>query len=163
MSTEADARIIIDKFLRESGWIMPGEELTTNVITEIKNDAGDADYILLDSKGFHLCTVEAKRSSLSPLVGKEQARDYAKSLKCRFILLSNSIEHYLWDLEQGNPYLVEKLPSQEQLETKNITSTIDDEEIENDYIALTQDPNYMKNPDFIDESKRSDFSSQKEA
>lgn len=157
MSTEADARIIIDKFLRESGWIMPGEELPPNVITEIKNDAGDADYILLDSKGFHLCTVEAKRSSLSPLVGKEQARDYAKSLKCRFILLSNSIEHYLWDLEQGNPYLVEKLPSQEQLETKNITSTIDDEEIENDYIALTQDPNYMKNPDFINESKRSDF------
>ena len=31
MSTEADARIIIDKFLREAGWIMPGEDQAPNV------------------------------------------------------------------------------------------------------------------------------------
>ena len=93
MSTEADARIIIDKFLRGSGWVMPGETEAPNVKTEIKNDSGDADYILLDSKGFPLCTIEAKRESKSPLVGKEQARGYADSLKCRFIILSNGMLH----------------------------------------------------------------------
>ena len=108
MSTEADARIIIDKFLREAGWIMPGEDQAPNVTTEIRNDAGDADYVLLDSKGFPLCTTEAKRSAKSPLVGKEQARDYAQSLNCRFIILSNGISHYLWDLEQGSPFVVEQ-------------------------------------------------------
>ena len=66
---------------------MPGENQPPNVTTEIKNDAGEADYVLLDSKGFPLCTIEAKRSALPPLYGKEQARNYAKSLKCRFVLL----------------------------------------------------------------------------
>jgi type I site-specific restriction endonuclease len=78
MSTEADARIIIDKYLRGSGWVMPGEKEAPNVKTEIRNDSGDADYILLDSKGFPLCTIEAKKEAKSPLVGKEQARgDFA--------------------------------------------------------------------------------------
>ena len=61
MSTEPDARIIIDKLLREASWIMPGEDQPPNVTTEIKNDAGEADYVLLDSKGFPLCAIEAKR------------------------------------------------------------------------------------------------------
>ena len=74
MSTEPDARIIIDKFLRESDWIMPGEEQPANVLTEVPNDAGEADYVLLDSAGYHLCAIEAKNSAKSPLVGKEQAR-----------------------------------------------------------------------------------------
>ena len=60
----------------------------------IKNDAGEADYVLLDSKGFPLCAIEAKRSAKSPLVGKEQARGYAESLNCRFIILSNCVSPY---------------------------------------------------------------------
>ena len=36
MSTEADARIIIDKFLREAGWIMPGEDQAPNVTTKLE-------------------------------------------------------------------------------------------------------------------------------
>ena len=60
MSTEPDARIIIDKLLREADWVMPGEDQPPNVTTEIKNDAGEADYVLLDSDGFPLCAVEAK-------------------------------------------------------------------------------------------------------
>ena len=70
MATEYDARIIIDKLLREAEWIMPGEDQKPNVTTDIKNNAGRADYILLDSRGFPMCTIEAKRSSKSPLIGK---------------------------------------------------------------------------------------------
>ena len=160
MSTEPDARIIIDKLLREAGWIMPGEDQPPNVTTEIKNDAGEADYVLLDSKGFPLCAIEAKRSAKSPLVGKEQARRYADSLNCRFILLSNSIQHYLWDLDQGSPFVIEQFPSQAQLEMRKneFNPPIDEyEEIENDYVTLTQFPKYKQHPDYLDEENKEDF------
>ena len=160
MSTEPDARIIIDKFLRESDWIMPGEEQPPNVLTEVPNDAGEADYVLLDSAGYHLCAIEAKNSAKSPLVGKEQARDYAQSLNCRFIILSNGIRHYLWDLEQGSPFVVDQFPTQKQLEMRKdgFNPPINEhEEINDDYVALTQLPNYKKHPDFLDETKKEDF------
>ena len=160
MSTEPDARIIIDKLLREAGWTMPGEDQPPNVTTEIKNDAGEADYVLLDSRGFPLCAIEAKRSAKSPLVGKEQARGYADSLKCRFILLSNSIQHYLWDLDQGSPFVIEQFPSQAQLEMRKneFNPPIDEhEDIENDYVTLTQFPKYKQHPDYLDEENKEDF------
>ena len=160
MSTEPDARIIIDKLLREADWVMPGEDQPPNVTTEIKNDAGEADYVLLDSKGFPLCAIEAKRSAKSPLVGKEQARGYADSLKCRFILLSNSIQHYLWDLDQGSPFVIEQFPSQAQLEMRKneFNPPIDEhEDIENDYVTLTQFPKYKQHPDYLDEDNKDDF------
>ena len=157
MTTEPDARIIIDKLLRESGWIMPGESEQANVLTEIKNNAGEADYVLLDSKGYYLCAVEAKRSSKSPLIGKKQARDYAKSLKCRFVLLSNSVKHYLWDLECGSPFIIETLPTQFQLESKKTPTPIQHEEIKKDYVAITQEPDYKNHPEYIDLGTREDF------
>lgn len=157
---EADARIIIDKHLRGSGWIMPGENEAPNVKTEIKNESGAADYILLDSKGFPLCTIEAKRETKSPLIGKEQARGYADSLKCRFIILSNGIEHYQWDLEQGNPFIIEQFPTQNQLELRKdkFNPPIDEDETINDnYVVMSQYPSYAKDPDYLNESKRNDF------
>ena len=60
-SKETDARIRVDKMLLESGWKLPGwhKDKDINVKTEIKNEHGEADYVLLNSKGFFLCTVEA--------------------------------------------------------------------------------------------------------
>ena len=46
---------------------------------------------LLSSKENHICTVEAKNHSKSPLQGKEQARDYANDLNSRFIILSSNM------------------------------------------------------------------------
>ena len=34
--------------------------------------------------------LEAKAEDKNPLVGKEQARKYARSLNCRFVILSNA-------------------------------------------------------------------------
>ena len=162
-SKEPDARIRIDKMLIEAGWKLPGwsKDEEINVKTEINNASGEADYVLLSSKENHLCTVEAKKTLLSPLVGKEQARGYAKSLNCRFIILSNGILHYLWDLEQGNPVKIEKFPSQEDLEMKTTFNPPRDEDEDNgindDYLALTQFPQYKDSPDYKNENKRKEF------
>jgi len=162
-SKESDARVRIDKMLIEAGWKLPGwsKDEEINVKTEINNASGEADYVLLSSKENHLCALEAKKTLLSPLVGKEQARGYAKSLNCRFIILSNGILHYLWDLEQGNPVKIEKFPSQEDLEMKTTFNPPRDEDEENgindDYLALTQFPQYKDSPDFKNENKRKDF------
>ena len=158
--TEANARIVIDKLLRESDWILPGDDGVVNVDTEMQNQSGFADYVLKDENDFPICIIEAKKELISPLVGKEQARGYADSLNCRFAILSNGVSHYFWDLKQGNPMVVDILPTQEQLilRTKDFNPSRDNTEAINiDYIAQTQLPNFDKNPDYLDENKREEF------
>ena len=158
--SEANARIIIDKLLRESGWSLAGDEKPMNVDTEFANDAGRADYVLMDESKFPICIIEAKKELKSPLDGKEQARDYAKSLNCRFIILSNGVSHYFWDIEQGNPSPVNIYPTQEQLiaRKENFNPPRDEvEEIGADYIAQTQLVNFDKHPDYLDKNKREGY------
>ena len=158
--SEANARIIIDKLLRESGWILSGDDGIANVDTEMQNQAGFADYVLKDSCDFPLCVIEAKKELVSPLVGKEQARGYAKSLNCRFVILSNSVSHYFWDIEQGSPTVIGIFPSQEQLELRKMNFNPPRQEVEEidfGYIAQTRFPKFEQHPDFLDERKREDF------
>ena len=54
---EAGSRIIINKLLKESDWIWPGDDGVINVEVEIKNEAGFADYVLKDSSDFPLCII----------------------------------------------------------------------------------------------------------
>ncbi|SVC27776.1 uncharacterized protein METZ01_LOCUS280630, partial [marine metagenome] len=157
---EAGSRIIIDKLLRESGWVLPGDDGKENVEPELGNEKGEADYVLMDSKGFPLCVIEAKRDLKSPLDGKEQARGYADSLNCRFVILSNGIQHYQWDLEQGSPFVIDQFPTQRQIELRKEKfnpPVEEDEKISSDYIGVTQHPKFAQNPDYLNESKRNDF------
>ena len=158
--TEANARIVIDKLLRESDWILPGDDGVVNVDTEMQTNQGSQTMFLKDENDFPICIIEAKKELISPLVGKEQARGYADSLNCRFAILSNGVSHYFWDLKQGNPMVVDILPTQEQLilRTKDFNPSRDNTEAINiDYIAQTQLPNFDKNPDYLDENKREEF------
>lgn len=66
---------------------------------------------LLEAKGFPLIVLEAKAENKNPLVGKEQARTYARAQNCRFVILSNGNLHYFWDLERGNPCVVTSFPT----------------------------------------------------
>ncbi len=163
VAKETDTRIIIDKLLLEADWKLPGwfPDEEVNVETEIKNKFGKADYVLLSSKENYLCTIEAKNKLISPLLGKEQARGYAKSLNCRFVILSNGITHYLWDIKQGNPILIEKFPTQLNLEMKRTFNPPRNEEeingINKDYLVLTQFPKYKYHPDFKNESTKNEF------
>lgn len=158
--SEANARFTINKMLKESGWILPGHNGVANVDAETRNQGGSADYTLKDSSDYPLCIIEAKNELVSPLEGKEQARRYAESLNCRFVILSNSVTHYFWDIEQGNPNVITTFPSQEQLELRKSNfnpERQESEEINFDYIAKTQMPNFEKHPDYTDEKKRDGF------
>jgi type I restriction enzyme R subunit len=117
--------------------------------------------LLLDEKSFPICVLEAKSEDKDPLVGKEQARKYANSQNVRFIILSNGNIHYFWDKELGNPTRISVFPTLESLkgnkEFSPDTEKLTQEEIKDDYIALTQSPFYEKDPRWIDEKKRQLF------
>jgi len=126
---EATARIKINKLLEAAGWrffaegsapanirLEPSVTIKTNDLDALGNNfekasKGFIDFLLLDTKGFPLIVLEAKSESKNPLVGKEQARKYAKSQNCRFVMLSNGNLHYFWDLERGNPYGITSFPT----------------------------------------------------
>ena len=120
---EARARIKINRLLEDAGWrffasdagpaniaLEPNVKLTQNAVDELGENFeqtrnGFIDFLLLDENRKPLLVLEAKSEDKNPLVGKEQARKYAKSQNCRFIILSNGNLHYFWDLEQGNPHI----------------------------------------------------------
>ena len=158
--SEANARIIIDKFLREAGWVLPGDDGAVNVEAEMPNREGVADYVLKDRFGFALCVVEAKNEQIDPLAGKEQARRYANALNCRFAILSNGASHYLWDIKSGSPQAANVFPSQEQLELTQKhfdPPRRENEKIDVDYIARTQMPALFQHPDYLNPEKRGRF------
>ena len=119
---EATARLKINRLLERAGWrFFPERDKPANVRLEPsiaikpsdldelgddfeKTERGFIDYLLLDERGFPFIVLEAKSEEKHPEVGKEQARRYARSLNCRFVILSNGNLHYFWDLERGNPY-----------------------------------------------------------
>lgn len=115
MTTEADARMVIDKLLETADWEITNK---TQVSTEEPSADGRADYLLKDTRTRPLAVIEAKRFSIDPYTAKEQALDYARSLMAPFVILSNGQEHYLWDYTDGDARPVMGLPSQADLERR---------------------------------------------
>jgi type I restriction enzyme R subunit len=179
MSKEAKARIKINKLLEEAGWrFFDNDEGNANIVlennaklTQIKLDEygedfektsnGFIDYLLLDNKGFPFIVLEAKKEDINPLFAKEQARKYAQSQNCRFIILSNGNLHYFWDLQRGNPNIISKFPRPETVigytDFKPNAETLINETVNEDYIVKTQKPDYEKDPRYIDEAQRPAF------
>lgn len=160
---ESTVRIVVNSLLEDSGWIINPKKGDINVRVESRTgNEKFIDYLMFDSKGFPLCVLEAKKSSLSPFNGKEQARNYAKNQNCRFIILSNGDSHYLWDLKIGNPVSIPVIPKQEDLELINKgynpePKSLYEEEINEDFVVLTQLPEYNKDPSYLDETTRDEF------
>lgn len=161
---EATARIKINKLLEAAGWrffddaagaaniqLEPKVKIKTQDLDALGQDferssRGFIDFLLLNEKGFPFIVLEAKAEDKNPLVGKEQARKYAKSQNCRFIILSNGNLHYFWDLERGDPYIITAFPNPKSVadfqKTKPDTSRLVAETVGSDYVALTQMPHY---------------------
>ena len=179
MPKEAHARIKINKLLESSGWrffdtaqgkaniaLESGTILTHAQVDAMGADfettsQGYADFLLLDEKSFPLVVLEAKAEDKNPLIGKEQARKYAKSLNCRFIILSNGNLHYFWDLAHGNPHIITRFPAPGAI--KGYTHYQADparlvaEDIALDYIASTQMPAYNREAGWHNAAERDAF------
>ncbi len=176
---EAKARIKINKLLEEAGWrFFDNEEGKANILLENNakltkeklNEFGEdfektcngfIDFLLLDAQGFPFIVLEAKAEDRNPLFGKEQARRYAISQNCRFIILSNGNIHYFWDLERGNPYIISRFPSSETVKGystfKPDRKSLISETVNEDYIVLTQKPDYINDPSYTNEESRKTY------
>jgi len=171
---EAKARIKINKLLEESGWSFFDTDkgkATIKLESSIKMDDlgedfehsknGFIDFLLVDENQNPILVLEAKKESLNPLVGKEQARNYAKSQKVKFIILSNGTLHYLWNIETGNPEQIQVFPTLESIKQyyqfNPEPNKLVNEQVNVDYVVLTQLPNYKQIPEFIDEQKKKDL------
>lgn len=173
---EANARIKINNLLEAAGWrffskgdapaniqLEPSVTLKQNALDELGNDfekvsKGFIDFLLLDAKGFPLIVLEAKAENKNPLVGKEQARKYAHSQNCRFVILSNGNLHYFWDLERGSPYIITSFPTPESVtgyhKVTPDANRLFTEQVDSDYIVLTQRPLYQSDAAWKKDTER---------
>ena len=176
---EAAARIRINKLLEAAGWrffqdgtapanirLEPSVTIKSTDLDALgdnfeKITKGFVDFLLLDAKGFPLLVLEAKAEDKNPLVAKEQARKYARSQNCRFIILSNGNLHYFWDLERGNPYVITSFPTPDSVTGYQKVSPnpqrLIDEHVGDDYIVRTQRPNYQSDAAWQNEAERGGF------
>jgi type I restriction enzyme, R subunit len=168
LNNEALARIKINKLLEEAGWrFFDNDEGKANILLENhvkitqkeidawgkdyeKTKSGSLDFLLIDTANRPICVLEAKKESLHPLVAKEQARKYANTVGAQFIILSNGIVHYLWDLKNGNPKPIYKFPSPGEIgaikEWNPDRNSLANEPVDNDYIVVVQMPDYIERP-----------------
>ena len=176
---EATARIKINRLLETAGWrffadkngpvnvqLEPSVTLNKGDLDGLGDDfekapKGFIDFLLLNEKGFPFIVLEAKSEDKSPLVGKEQARKYAKSQNCRFVILSNGNLHYFWDLERGNPYVITAFPTPTSVtgyqKTTPDPKRLIEEVVGDDYVVLTQRPNYATEAAWKNEAERARF------
>lgn len=176
---EAKARLKINKLLEEAGWrffdtegkpaniqVEPNVKISKQQVDsmgenfdEIKN--GFIDFLLLDEKGHPFIVLEAKSEDKDPLVGKEQAREYAKSLFIKYVILSNGNQHYFWNIYKGNPQIITSFPSCESIkEDKALNADparLYNEDVNEDYIAVVKNPRYAEAPEYQNLETRKQF------
>ncbi len=177
--SEAAARVKINRLLEEAGWrffaedgkpanicLEPSVTITTQDLDALGDDfertsRGFIDFLLLDENGYPFIVLEAKSEDKTPLVGKEQARRYARSQDCRFVILSNGSQHYYWDLDHGNPHPIVAFPTPDSASGRRDYSpnpqALIDEPVGDDYIVLTQQPNYANQAAWKNENEREEF------
>ena len=178
-SKEAKARIKINKLLEEAGWrffddddgpaniqLEANVKITKKQIDEYgenfeKAKNGFVDFLLLDENGKPFIVLEAKSEDFDPLVGKEQARKYAKSQFVKYVILSNGNIHYFWNIYRGDPQIIVSFPSCESVKGSKALSSdpsrLYSEEITSDYIAVIREPRYAESPEFQNPDTRSQY------
>lgn len=97
-------KMYIDIELQLAGWTIGRdcrEEVEVQGMPNSKG-VGFVDYVLYGNDGKPLAVVEAKKTSVDPRVGKQQAKLYADCLEVEFgfrpiIFYTNGFEYHLWD------------------------------------------------------------------
>ena len=113
----------IDLELKLAGW-----DFETNIQEELKlqgmpnnQNVGYADYVLFGKNGLPLAVVEAKRTSVDPKVGQNQAKLYADCIEQEYhqrpvIYYTNGFEIYMWDDVNYPPRKVAGFYTQDELQ-----------------------------------------------
>ena len=103
----ATRRLVIDLALQRAGWPLGHKDDREYEVTGMPNASGIgyADYVLWGDDGKPLAVVEAKKTTVDPAVGRQQAKLYADCLETMHgqrpvIYYTNGYETYLWD-DQG--------------------------------------------------------------
>ena len=113
----------IDLELKLAGW-----DFETNIQEELKlqgmpnnKQEGYADYVLFGKNGLPLAVVEAKRTTVDPKVGQNQAKLYADCIEQEYlqrpvIYYTNGFEIYMWDDVNYPPRKVSGFYTQDELQ-----------------------------------------------
>ena len=106
-------RLIIDLALERAGWPLDQEHDREYEVTGMPNASGlgYADYVLWGDDGKPLAVVEAKKTTVEPAEGRQQAKLYADCLEAMhgqrpIIFYTNGYETHLWDDRAYAPRVV---------------------------------------------------------
>jgi len=144
--SEAETRKrYIDLVIENEGWTI-GEDCIPEVeISGIATPSGKgkADYVLYGDNGVPLAVIEAKKLDIDPLIGKNQAKEYADALEKKYdvrpiIFFTNGLDYYIWDDLNYPERQVSSIYSKKDLEKlifrrgnkkplKNVSTDIKDE------------------------------------
>ena len=136
LETEAQTRAaLIDKQLAQSGWNVkdPTQVIEEfDILTPLPDGVAEprtpheghqfSDYVLLGRDRKPLAVVEAKKSSKDAAIGREQAKQYCKSIQQQmggelpFCFYTNGHNIYFWDLDNYPPRKVVGFPTRDDLE-----------------------------------------------
>ena len=115
-------RLIIDLALQRAGWPLEQEHDREYEVTGMPNASGVgyADYVLWGDDGKPLAVVEAKKTTVDPAKGRQQAKLYADCLEAMrgqrpIIFYTNGYETYLWDDEVYAPRAVAGFHKKDEL------------------------------------------------
>lgn len=110
---EAETRKkLIDIMLKDAGWDVNNKDLV-KLEFPLKDHKepgkmGRVDYVLFDKKGNPIAVVEAKKSSVDPIIGRQQAVEYANTIERDYkvrpvIFYTNGYEIWMWDDNNSEP------------------------------------------------------------
>lgn len=110
---EAETRKkLIDIMLKDAGWDINNKELVKLEFPlenhKEKGKKGYVDYVLFDKKAKPIAVVEAKKTSVDPIIGREQAVQYANTIERDYgirpiIFYTNGYEIFIWDDNYSEP------------------------------------------------------------
>jgi len=116
-------KLYIDLEIGLKGWTIGGDCLEEVKVDGMPNSKGEGyvDYVLYDDDGKPLAVIEAKKTSVDPKVGKEQARLYAQCLENQYgvspvIFYTNGFEYYIWDNMSYPPRRVSGIYTKDELQ-----------------------------------------------
>ncbi len=97
-------RLLIDLALHRAGWALDSKRDREYEVTGMPNESGVgyADYVLWGDDGKPLAVVEAKKTTVDPEVGQQQAKLYADCLEAMHgqrpvVFYTNGYKTRLWD------------------------------------------------------------------